>query len=415
MTKTMKSNQITNIHPKMKKLLTAMFVLLILAVPTALADMSVSVDDVQVFGTSLSVEAGSSLPVQVMYSLGANASDVVVEVELSYGHGKKTEVSTNPVDALADIVYKKNLVLQLADDVDTSASGEEYSLQVQIKDGRGHVLESAEYELTVQRTNDLLEIQKIIVPSVLEAGKPAKMTVVIKNIGSDEQEDVYLKISSTELGLYEEEYAGDIQAMDEDDNADVATIDVPLRISKDALEGTYSLKVEVSNDNVDVKTTKTVTVNGIQKAADSTDVVAVDRSLDLKQGSTGVYELQLLNLGNAAQTYTVSVSGIDGWASYDVNPLSVKLNPDASQLVDLALTVSDKAMTGEHTFTVAVESDGKTVKEVTLTTNVAKSTWKVDTMLISVVVLAIVLVALVTVLVKSRKSEDETEVEESYY
>ncbi|MBU2522700.1 MAG: hypothetical protein KKE23_00210 [Nanoarchaeota archaeon] len=412
MTKTMKT---LNVHPKMKKLLTAMFVLLILAVPTALAEMSVTVDDVSVWETSLSVEAGDTLPVQVMYVLDENASDVVVEVELSYGHGKKTEVSTNPVDALSGVVYKKNLKLKLADDVETSASGEEYSLLVQIKDGKGHVLESAEYDLTVQRKNDLLEIQRVIVPSVLEAGKTAKMTVVIKNIGSDKQEDVYLKISSTELGLYEEEYAGDIKAMDEDSNEDVTTIDVPLRISKDALKGTYTLTVEVHNDNLDVKTTKTVTVNGIQKAADSTDVVAVEKSLDLKQGSTGVYQLHLLNLGNAAQTYSVSIRGLDGWASYDVNPLSVKLNPDSSQLVDLALTVSDKAMAGEHTFTVAVESDGKTVKELTLTTNIEKSTWKVDTMLISVVVLAIVLVALVAVLVKSRKSEDETEVEESYY
>jgi len=253
------------------------------------------------------------------------------------------------------------------------------------------------------------------VPSVLEAGKTAKMTVVIKNIGSDKQEDVYLKISSAELGLSEKEYAGDIEAMDEDDNEDVATIDVPLRISKDALEGTYALKVEVYNDNFEAKTTETVSVNGIQKAADSTDVVAVEKSLDLKQGSTGVYQLHLLNLGNAAQTYTVSVTGIDGWASYDVNPLSVKLNPDSSQLVDLALAVSDKAMVGEHTFAVAVESDGKTVKELTLTTNIEKSTWKVDAMLVSVVVLAIVLVVLVSILVKSRKSEDETEVEESYY
>jgi len=311
---------------------------------------------------------------------------------------------------------KKNLKLELPSDLETTASGEEYTLSVTLKDGRGRTLEpSAEYELTVQRQNDLVEIQRVIVPSVLEAGKAAKMTVVLKNIGSDEQEDLYLKISSTELGLFEEEYVGDLEAMDEDDNEDVATIDVPLRISNGALEGTYALKVQVYNDNLEVMTTKTVTVNGIQKAADSTDVVAVEGSLDLKQGQTGVYQLHLLNLGNDAQTYTVSVTGIDGWASYDVNPLSVKLNPDSSQLVDLALTVSDKAMVGKHTFTVAVDSDGKTVKEMTLTTNIEQSTWKVDAMLTSVVVLALILVALVAFLVRSRKSEDETEVEESYY
>ena len=404
-----------HIHPKMKKLLTAMFVLLVLAMPTALASISVSVDDVQASGTSLSVIAGDTLPVQVTYQLGENASDVVVEVELSYGHGKKIEASTDPVDVLEGVTYKKNLELTLKDDLETSASGEEYNLEVRLKDGRGHTLESENYDLTVQRKNDLLEIQKVMVPSVLEAGKPAKMTVVVKNVGSDNQDDVYVKISSPELGISLEERAGDIKAMDDDEDKDVATIDLPLRLSSNALEGTYTLKVQAYNDNVNVVTTKTVAVSGVKKAADSTEVVPVADSMNLKQGSTGLYQLHLLNLGNAAQTYSVSVEGLDGWATYQVNPLSVKLNPDASQLVDLALSVSDKALAGEHAFTVKVASDGKEVRSLTLAANVKKSVFQVDAMLISVVVLAIILVALVLVLVKTRKADEETEVEESYY
>ena len=188
-----------------------------------------------------------------------------------------------------------------------------------------------------------------------------------------------------------------------------------MRISKDAVEGVYTFSIEAYNDNVEVKTSKTVSVSGVKKAADSTEVVPVVSSMNLKQGATGVYKLSLLNLGNAAQTYSVSVEGLDGWGTYEVNPLKVTLSPDANQLVDLALTVSGKALVGGHAFTVKVNSDGKTVREMTLTANVEKSTWKVDAMLISVVVLAIVLVALVAILVRSRKSDEGTEVEESYY
>lgn len=412
MTKTMKTNYI---HPKMKKLLTAMFALLLLAVPSVAAAMDVYVDDVQAGGAPLSVYAGGSLPVSVTYDVASNASDVVVEVELSYGHGKKTEMSTDPVDAFVGTFYKENLVLKLRDDVETLPSGETYTLTVTVKDGKGVTLESGTFDLALQRKNDVLEVQKVMLPSTLEAGKPAFMTVVLKNIGSDDQDDVYVKVTSSELGLNEEERAGDIAAQDDDEDEDTATLEIPLRISKDALEGTYTFKIKAYNDNVEVETSKTVFIKGVKKAADSTEVVPVVSSMSLKQGSSGVYKISLLNLGNAAQTYSVSVEGLDGWATYEVNPLKVTLSPDSNQLVDLALTVSDKALVGGHAFTVKVNSDGKEVRELTLTANIEKNTWKIDAMLVSVVVLALVLVVLVAVLVRSRSSGGETEAEESYY
>ena len=403
---------------KMKKLLTAMFALLLLvAVPTALAaSMSVSVDNVPALGgTPLSVVAGDTLPVQVEYMVDTNASDVVVEVELSYGHGKSVQVATDSVAALSGVYYKKNVQVRLPSTLETSADGEQYSLEVRLKDGKGHTLATQDYDLLVQRKTDVLEIQKVMMPSVLTAGSPAKMTVVVKNVGSDNQDDVYVKVTSSELGISVEERAGDIKSSDNGDSEDVATIDLPLRVSNNAVEGSYTFTVEAYNDNADVTSTKTVTVNGVRKAADSTEVVPVVNSLNLNQGKSGLYELRLLNLGNAAQTYSVAVSGLDGWATYQVNPLSVQLDPEASQLVDLSLSVSDKALVGEHTFTVKVNSDGKEVRSLTLTANVTKGGLQVDAMLISVVVLAIVLVVLVVVLVKSRKTSDESEVEESYY
>jgi len=406
----------------MKKLLIAMFALLVLAIPSVCAEMEVSLNNAPLginngaYGIPLSVVAGDSLDLNVLYFAELNASDVVIEAELSYGHGKKIEASTDPVDVFEGVLYMRDMTLNLKDDVESTPSGESYTLDVRVKDGRGRTLESEEYLLNVQRKNDLLEIQKVMVPSNIEAGKPVFMTVVVKNLGSDDQDDVYIKVTSPELGLSEEERAGDIKAMDENNgDEDTATIDVPLRIPKNAVEGTYTLTVRAYNDNAAVEAKKTISVKGVQKAADSTDVVALVKALSLKQGKTGVYQLSLLNLGNAAQTYSVSVEGLDGWGAAQVNPLSVKLSPESSQLVDVALTLSDSALVGEHSFTVKVDSDGKTVGELTLTANVEKNTFQVDAMLISVVVLAIVLVALIVVLVKTRKSEDETEVEESYY
>jgi len=398
---------------KMKQLLIAMFVLL-LVTPLTLASFTVSVDDLT--AEPISVVVGQKLPVEVVYNLSSNYSDVRVKAELSYG-SKDVEVESEARDLIAGTTYKEHLDLVVPRDVDSTPQGESLTLSVRLKDGKGNTLATKDFVLTVQRKSELLEIQKVLGPSMGEAGKPTLWSVVVKNVGSHDQDDVYVRITSPELGLDVEERAGDIKASDDEEDEDVGTVDIPLRLPKDAVEGKYTLTVKAYNDDVETTSTKTLWVSGAKKAADSTEVVAVAKSLEIKQGETGLFQLNLLNLGNNAQTYTLAVTGLDGWATYQVNPLSVKLSPQSSEMINLGLTVSESALAGEHSLRVVVLSDGKEVRELTLTANVQKNNSGMSAMLVSVVVLAVVLVVLLSLLVKLRKSDDveSLENEESYY
>jgi len=405
--------KMVNIHSKMKKLLIAMFVLL-LVTPLALADFNVFVEDIDNTYGPLSVVAGQNLPIEVYFDLSSDYTDAKVEVELSYD-GKEVEAESEAMDIIAGTTYKRSLDLRVPTNIDTTPEGEEYTLSVRLKSGKGKTLASADFDLTVQRKSDDLEIQKVLGPSSAEAGKPVIWTVVVKNIGSKEQEDVYVKIVSPELGLLVEERAGDIEATDEDEDEDVSTVDVPLRLPKDAYDGTYAVKVTVYNDDFEVTATKSLKVDGTKKAEDSTEVVPVARNLAVEQGATGVYQLTLLNLGNSEQTYSLSVEGLEGWASYQANPLSVVLSPQSNRVVDLGLTVSENALVGEHAFEVKVLSNGEEVREIALTTEVKESSSGVSGMLVSVIVLAIVLIVLIVLLVKMRRPDEVEESEESYY
>jgi len=403
----------------MKKILIAMFALLVLAViPSALA-MTVTVKDVVasfegiVFGP-VSVEAGETIPIKVAFVASDNSNDVVVKAELAY-NGKHVDVESKAIDIMNGTTYVKNLDLVIPKNIDITSPGEAYTLSVELKDGKGKSLDWVEFDVVVQRTNDLVDIQKVIT-NYAQAGEPTLVTVVVKNIGADDQEDIYAKVSIPELNLVAEERMGDLSAIDEGEDEDVATVDIPLRIPEDAEEGTYTMKIEVSNDDdIEVSTTKSISISGVAPMGKSIEIVPTVTSQDVEQGQTATYSLRVANLGDSTKTYSIYVEGTDGWATYQINPLVLTLSPESSQLITLNIKVNDKALSGEHVFAVKAKS-GETEKSISLNANVKGSTGGFDALLVSVIVLAVVLVILIVALVKTRKaSEEASEAEESYY
>ena len=397
----------------MKKLLIALFALLVLTVvPSALA-MGVDIKG-ESFGP-VSVIAGESVPVRVTSVFSEDYSDVVLKAELSYGHGKDVDYKSKALDVIAGTTYVQNLDLEIPADIEVTVPGQTYTLSLVLKDKTGRTIDSQEVDVTVQRNNDELEIQKVITNYAL-AGEPTLITVIAKNIGSDEQEDVYVKVSIPELNLVAEERMGDIAAVDSDGDEDVASVDMPIQIPENAAKGIYTMIVEVYNDNVDVKTTKTIAIDGVGEKAKFVEVVSLINSQSIGQSETATYVLRIANLGDSAEAYTIAVEGTEGWATYQINPLALALSAGSEQTINIAVTANKNALAGEHLLKVKVISNKGAEKTVSLTANVQGSTAGFDAMLISVIVLAIVLIILIVLLVKTRKaSEDISKTEESYY
>jgi uncharacterized membrane protein len=284
-----------------------------------------------------------------------------------------------------------------------------------MQDNKGNQIAFSTFDVAVTRTNDAIQIQKVIT-TFAKAGSPVLVTVVAKNTGSDNLEDVYAKVSIPELGISTEERLGDIASTDKGEDEDVATADIPLRIPANAVDGTYTLKVEIYNDkdDVTVSATKDIVIDGVAAAEKFVEVVPTKISQDVAQGETATYTLVIANLGDTAKTFSVSTSGTNGWSTSQVNPLVVTIGPEASQTITVAVTVADNALIGEHKLTATVKSDDA-VKSIDLAANVKEKTLGIDALLISVIVLAVVLVILIAILVKTRKADENIEAEESYY
>ena len=396
----------------MEKKLFALFAVLLLAIlPSALAM------NVDVKGTSsspISVRIGETIPIEVEFYPWTDYSDVTIRAELSYGHGKDVRVVSDVFDAIAGTTYRETLNMKIPSNVEVSPPGELYTLSIDIKDGRGVTIESQAFDLTVQKENDLVEIQKVIAQSTVEAGKPMLVNIVVKNVGTDKQDDVYVSVEIAALGVYNEEYAGDIESVDDDEGKDTAIISVPIKIPSTALSGSYIMTVTASNGNVEVSKKVGLTVSGMAKESETSDAIPTVTSQTVAQGKTALYEISVVNLGTSAKTYSVEITGTDGWASYSINPLTVSLQKDARSQLNVYLTAQDKAASGTHTFTATVKASDGWEKQFVLTAN-TEAARTVDPVLISVIVLAIILVVLIVIFAKSRGKPEALEGEETYY
>ena len=398
----------------MKKKLFALFAVLLLAIlPSALA----MIDNVDVKGsdsTPISVGIGETIPIEVEFYADSDYNDVVIRAELSYGHGKDIRVVSDVFDAIAGTTYMETLNLVIPSSVEVSPPGEVYTLSVDIKDGKGNTIDERDFDITVQKENDLLEVQKVIAQSTVEAGKPMLVNVVVKNIGSDKQDDVYVTVEIAGLGVYNEEYVGDLESVDDDEGKDTGIISVPIKIPSTALSGSYVMTVTASNGNVEVSKKVGLTVSGMAKESETSDAIPTVTSQTVAQGKTALYEISVVNLGTSAKTYSVEITGTDGWASYSLNPLTVSLQKDARSQLNVYLTAQDKATAGTHTFTATVKASDGWEKQIVLTADIDAAR-TVDPVLISVIVLAIILVVLIVIFAKSRAKPEALEDEETYY
>jgi uncharacterized membrane protein len=400
----------------MKKVLIALFALFalfVLAMPGVMAAMNIDVDGSS--NSPVSVMRDSTVPIKVTLSETSDYQDVTIEAQLRYEHGKEVEISTQPVDVIAGTTYTRTLNMKIPANIESTVPGEEYALTVSVKDGNGNEIEWQSFDVTVQRTDDQLEIQKVLKSSTVEAGKTLSVTAVVKNTGSDKMDDIYVTMSIPELGLAIEKRLGDLVSVDTEEKDDTKSVLFELKIPSTAKQGTYTLELKASNDDTETVKKDTITVVGAQNIAQTTDVYASKTIGSVAQGKTTAYDLTLLNVnGDAVSTYTISVQGIDGWATAKVTPDMVTVYKDTTAKATVYITANADAVAGQHIATVTIKSGDSVIKQMNLVTTVTNRGIAVDPLFITAIILAIILLVLIVVFVKTRKGEVKLE-EESYY
>ncbi len=156
-----------------------------------------------------------------------------------------------------DIDNKDSETLNAKIKVPKDIENKNFAVYIYVEDEDGYCASSYK-EIEIKRKKDDLSISKFeISPLIQEAGKLIDFAIRIDNLGSRDQDNVYIKIENKELGLNWVSNEFDIEKYDEDDTV---TKDFTFLIPNSIKEGNYNIKASVVYDDLITTETKQLEV-----------------------------------------------------------------------------------------------------------------------------------------------------------
>jgi len=360
----------------------------------------------------VSVIAGEQVSVKVTFTSLVNDTDVTLSAELEGEKVKNSEMSPS-FDVEAGKTYTKTVLVtvpfELKDDIST-----DLLLNLEL-DGKEYKTEIDDITVRVQRPSYNPEIKSVTMDQTIRAGSTLSVDLVLKNMGYNSLDDIYVTVSVAELGLEKSSYFGDLVPIetcsdDDCDKEDTVSGRLYLTVPYDAKAGTYTLKVEVKADSdVDMsKSAEFVVSNDFSKTV---IVDATSKNVDVNEDA--VYSILLVNPTDQVQVYRIVTDDKSG-LSTSVSENVVAVSAGSSRNVDVTASSSQA---GEYDFTVNVFSGEKLVDTVTFNLKAEKGSSAIDPILVLTIILAIVFIVLLIVLIVliSKKPEKSEEFGESYY
>ena len=372
---------------------------------------TIEVNDINIVNNP-SVIAGDTITVKVTFTSNVTASDVRVKVNLE---GDKVSVDglSDAFDVIAGHSYTQSVKLQVPFELNDVNSAD-VTLTVKVWNGDFR----SEYDniaLMVQRPSYNPVVKSISTSQTIKAGETFPVDIVLKNLGYNNLNDVYVTVGISDLGIEKTAYFGDLVTEEVactgnncDDTKDTVSGRIFLEVPFSAKAGVYTLDVKVVNDDVAAIFTRQVSIQN--NLPDS--VITSSTSKTVAVGQTAEYALLLVNPTNDLVVYKVTTDS-NGDVSSSVDSAVVAVPAGSSKTVTVSASAKSE---GDYNFNVKVFSnDGNLIETVPLSLKAEGKA--VNPIVVLTVVLAIIFLVLLVVLIVliGRKPQKTEEFGESYY
>ncbi len=364
------------------------------------SEITVKVDDVTVvgwFSEDAAVIAGETISVKVKFTSDVDASDVRIKAELE---GDKADVTavTPLFDVEEEKTYTKTLTLKVPSELKDELS-DDLTLNLKVWNSDFET-EVEDVILNVQRPSYEVAIKSVITSNAIDAGENMPVDVVLKNVGYNDADDVYVTVSIPELNIQKSAYFGDLVSLedcdddeeecdhhDDDDEEETVSGKIYLEVPYSAKSGIYTLLVEAETDEATSTAKKEITIeNSVSDVA-------------IRSGN----DLVLLNPTNKLKVFKVA---------YQSNDVTVVVPAASSKNVPIEIP------SGDYSFDVSVFSGENLVGLVKFSGSAIQSEAQLtNPVFVLTVILAVVFLVLLVVLIVliTKKPQKTEEFGESYY
>ena len=184
-------------------------------------DITIEVNGIEVYNNGFtneaSVIAGETVTIKVFFNADVNdsESDVRIKAEIE---GDKIDVSamTKSFDIEDNKRYSKTLSLKVPFELKDELS-DDVTLNLKIWNG-DYKTEVEDIAIRVQRPSYNPVVKSVSTSQSINAGETFPVDLVLKNVGYNDLDDLYVTVSISELGVQKTSYFGDLVPIEDCNN-----------------------------------------------------------------------------------------------------------------------------------------------------------------------------------------------------
>ncbi len=350
--------------------------------------VSVTIDDVAATANP-AIIAGDSVIARVVFTSDITTSDLKVRLEIE---GEKIDVAqtTSPFEVESGKTYVKKLTLKIPNELEDEVS-DDALLNLRIWGGDATDFTQS-FDVRVQRPSYDVNFMSISTSQTVEAGKILPVDVVVKNVGYNELNNLYITASFPDLGVKKTGYFGDLIPVEDDDENDFVRARLLLEVPYNVKSGSYSLQVEAKSGSFDAVKSQDVTVkNGL-----SSNVFVSGNQIVIANPTSQLLALKFVpeTTGNALVTLSESIVVIPAGTSKTITASS----------------------SGSDSYKVNIfTANGELLDSITVSPSASTSSGGNAVAVLTVILTIVFLVLLVVLIVLITKKPEKSELGESYY
>ncbi|MEM3405884.1 MAG: hypothetical protein QW117_02860 [Candidatus Pacearchaeota archaeon] len=377
-------------------------------------NLDVTINDIVINGLTIQPNdnvvyagfAGSTLPVTVHFTSNVDVSDARIKVWI----GGEDEIKSRKIRIVNGSTYSETLYIKIPSDIEPE---EEYKLYVSIETQSGYVEE--QFNLKLQRESYDIKILDVDIEKTVEAGSLLPINIVIKNTGYEELEDLFVIVTSEELGIEKKVYLYDLQSTDcledcEDYEQDSIQKTINIKIPDKAKQGIYKITIEVKNKEVTKKITKEIFVYG---GRETLSFFVPIKSKEITINEIANYDLIIVNAAKKIAILQLETKK-DENLEVDSEESVIVIPPETSKTIKFNVKAKEE---GKYSFVVNIKENENVIKSVEFNANAIKGKRSIDNITMLTIILAIIFVILLIVLIVllTKKPLIKENLEESYY